>query len=99
MENFRRNKWMVSGIIILSVLNFAAFYILKKGIEISDALEHPANDAVETSLRQKMIFTNIFPSIISNLDIACILLMLYLFIKFVIKNMKTTKIAQKHYRI
>ena len=79
-ENFSRKNWIISGLFILFVLNIAAFYILRKGIEISDALEHAENEAMKISLQQKDVFSDLFPAIVFTFDIFAVLILLFLYI-------------------
>lgn len=85
---------IIIAVLILAVLNFAAFYALKIGIGISDTLQHSEGKELAAGLEQKSTFIDFFSSIVITLDIAVVLLLLYLFIKFIIRNIKTSKNAQ-----
>ena len=87
-ENFRKKSWIISGLFILFLLNIAAFYILKKGIGISDALEHAENETMKISLQKQDIFSDFFPAIVFTLDIFAVLILLILFLKFIFKSLK-----------
>jgi len=89
-ENFSRKNWIISGLFILFVLNIAAFYILRKGIEISDALEHAENEAMKISLQQKDVFSDFFPAIVFTFDIFAVLILLFLLLKFLFKSLKNS---------
>ncbi|OWK74625.1 hypothetical protein CBW16_04270 [Flavobacteriaceae bacterium JJC] len=92
---FRLSKpKIIIAALILTTLNFAAYYALKVGIGISDTLQHSEGKELAAGLEEKSTFIDFFSSIVITIDIAVILLMLYLFIKFVIKNIKTSKKAQ-----
>ena len=87
-KNFRKKRWIVLGIITLVISNFVAFYILRKGIEISDALEHVEDETVRKSLEQKQVLSDVLPSLVFTIDIACILFLFYLLIKLFFKTLK-----------
>ena len=86
--NFRKKSWIISALVVLVILNFAAFYVLRKGIQIHDPLKHAKNEALRNSLQQKQIFRDIFPAAIITLDIACILFLFYLLLKLFFKSLK-----------
>lgn len=85
---------IIIAVLLLTSLNLAAYYALKVGIGISDTLQHAEEKELAASLEQKSTFIDFFSSIVITLDIAVVLLLLYLFIKFIIRNIKTSKNAQ-----
>ena len=86
--NSKYKKLLLLAGIFLVALNIFAFYILKKGIEINDQLEHVEEESVRKSLEQKQIFSDVFPSLVFTIDIAIIFFLLYLLIKFLFKSIK-----------
>ena len=86
--NSKYKKLLLLAAIFLVALNIFAFYILKKGIEINDQLEHVEEESVRKSLEQKQIFSDVFPSLVFTIDIAIIFFLLYLLIKFLFKSIK-----------
>ena len=86
--NSKYKKILPLAGMFLVALNIFAFYILKKGIEINDQLEHVEEESVRKSLEQKQIFTDVFPSLVFTIDIAIIFFLLYLLIKFLFKSIK-----------
>jgi hypothetical protein len=87
-KNFGKKKIVISAVIILIALNVLAFYILTEGIGIIDALKHEENEIIKKSLEQKLIFSDVFPSLVFTIDIALLFLLAYLFIKKFFKSLK-----------
>ncbi|KMQ72207.1 hypothetical protein [Chryseobacterium koreense] len=92
--NSKKKKIIIAALIILATLNALAFYILKEGIAISDALEHVENDAMGKSLKQKQILSDVLPSLVFTIDIALIFFGCYLLIKMLFKSLKKSTSSQ-----
>ena len=84
---------IIIAVIILAALNMMAFFALKEGIAISDTLQHAEEKEMIAGLEQKSTFIDFFSSIIITANIAVILFLLYLFIKYVIRTIRNAKNA------
>jgi len=56
MQNFLKRYWYIV-LIVLSVLHFLGYFVIKAMIGISDALEYVDSDRIERRLKSKDFFT------------------------------------------
>ncbi|MGA9213595.1 hypothetical protein [Kaistella sp.] len=88
LKILNKRKWLIIGASILAILNLAAFYILRKGIEIANLIKHTENETIRNSFQQKQILSDVLPSLVFTIDIALIFFGCYLLIKMVLKSLK-----------
>lgn len=86
--NSKSKKILAAAAIFLVTLNIIAFYILKKGIGISKAINNTENKEALKSLEQKQILSDVLPSLVFTIDIALIFFLCYLLIKMLFKSLK-----------
>lgn len=89
-KNSSKKKWIISVIVILIPLNIVAFYLINQTRGIAEALEHIDNQKVAESLHQKGLIYNFFAAIVITIDLAFILIVLYLLFKLFIKSLKNS---------
>ena len=86
--NSKKKIIILSAGLILVALNIFAFYMIKEGIGIAEALKNAKSKQAINSLEQKRIWSDILPSLVFTIDIAIIFFVLYLLIKMVFKSLK-----------
>lgn len=86
--NSKYKKIIIAAVLILIALNVVAFYILKEGIGIAEAIKNTDNKEVLNALEQKQIWSDVLPSLVFTIDIAIVLLLLYLVVKMAFKSLK-----------
>ena len=84
MQNFLKRYWYIV-LIVLSVLHFLGYLIIKAMIGISDALEHVDSDRIERRLKSKDFFYTILIDLILIIDFALILYFVYKVIRYLVK--------------
>ncbi|TXF76365.1 hypothetical protein [Chryseobacterium sp.] len=82
---------LFAGILTLAILNFAAFYTVRKGIALSVSAN--AQDPTAAPAQQSAFF-DFFPAAIFTIDFAVILLLLFFLVKMLIRTLKTSKNTQ-----
>lgn len=83
-----KSKWLALGTIVLLALNLAAVYILNQSIDKRKLLVH-ANPDLKITIQQQVAFGNVFSAAVFTLDIIVILILLYLFLKMLIRILKS----------
>ncbi|AQX08341.1 hypothetical protein [Elizabethkingia ursingii] len=77
MQNFLKRYWYIV-LIVLSVLHFLGYFVIKAMVGISDALEHVDSDRIERRLKSKDFFYTILIDSIFIIDFALVLFLVYL---------------------
>jgi len=84
MQNFLKRYWYIV-LIVLSVLHFLGYFVIKAMVGISDALEHVDSDRIERHLKSKDFFYTILIDLILIIDFALILYFVYRGIRYLVK--------------
>lgn len=87
-KNLITRKSVAITLTVLVILNFLAFYFINQSIGITAALQKVEDPKAINSLQNKQIFSDIFPSIVFTIDIFIVLILLFLFIKFIFRSIK-----------
>ena len=84
MQNFLKRYWYIV-LIVLSVLHFLGYFVIKAMVGISDALEHVDSDRIERHLKSKDFFYTILVDLILIIDFALILYFVNRGIRYLVK--------------
>lgn len=90
MISVLKKYWFLILIVIVAI-NFLGFKLINESIVISDAFEHIESDKVIDSLKRKDLFYTIFIDFVLIIDVCIILLISYLIIRNIIKNLNVSK--------
>ncbi len=90
MINVLKKYWFLILVVIVAI-NFLGFKLINESIRISDAFEHIESDKVIDSLKRKDLFYTIFIDFVLIIDVCIILLISYLIIRNIIKNLNVSK--------
>ena len=86
--NSKYKKIIIPAGILLVALNIFAFYMLRQGIGIAKAIKNTQNKEALDSLETKQILSDVLPSLVFTIDIAIMMFLLYLLLKFLFKLIK-----------
>lgn len=86
--NSKNKKILAASGIFLVALNIFAFYMLREGIGIAKAIKNTQNKEALDSLETKQIISDVLPSLVFTIDIAIMMFLLYLLLKFLFKLIK-----------
>ena len=86
--NSKNKKILAASGIFLVAFNIFAFYMLREGIGIAKAIKNTQNKEALDSLETKQIISDVLPSLVFTIDIAIMMFLLYLLLKFLFKLIK-----------
>ena len=91
MKFSKKIFFVILGVIFLIALNIFGFYLNQEGLRISDSLEH-AQSKQQFIKNQEFPFSEIIIFLVFIFDLAIILFLLFMILKFIFKKLKTSKI-------
>ena len=93
MKFSKKIFFVILGVIFLIALNVFGFYLNQEGLRISDSLEHAQTKQQEQFIKNKEFpFSEIIIYLVFIFDLAIILFLLFMILKFIFKKLKTSKI-------